>query len=172
MRSPRFLPLLLALLAPGAAAVPPSLVWTSGCAPASAERIVLLVVSLDDAGATLVSSRAAPGPLKLRPRAPEPGGAFFVVRDATGAPLLIGETFDASRELHGDDADPATGAMMSLSVRRDEVTFLLKVPPCDGARDVVLAEWTGAETPSAADVVKAAREGGAGLTILGRFPLP
>jgi hypothetical protein len=160
--------IVLTLAASAAGAVPPALVWP-GHAPAS--KVAILVVTLDADGASLVSSTSATGPLKLRPRAPEPGGTFFVVRDESGAPLLVGETFDADATLHGDDPDE-DGALRATSVERTSVTFSLKVPRLPDARDVVLARWTGPATPSAADVLRAAREGDADWTVVGRLELP
>lgn len=164
----RLLPLLALLLAAApAAARPPALLWQAA-PPAEPSRSAALVLERDATSVRLLTGRIVPGPAKLKARPADGDGLIFVVRDASGEPLLIGETFDAELEVHGDEPDPATGTLRSLAATLESTAFPLRFPLPSGAHDVAILEQPRRDHPPELDALRQ----GDDLILLGVVPIP
>lgn len=165
---PITLSLLLVLAASAAQALPPALLWQAE-APVSPPLSASLVLERDATSVRLQDGRIVKGTAKLKLRAPDGRGLVFVVRDLAGAPLLIGETFDARLEAHGDEPDPATGTLRSTSRPLERTSFPLRFPMPPGAHDVALYEQPARANPPS---VESLRESDDDLILLGIAKLP
>ena len=166
-----FLVLFVLGFAATAGARPPALLWLAPDA-APARSHAALVVERDAEGVRLLSGRIVAGPAKLKARAPE-GGLLFVLRDGTGAPLLLGETFDAELFVHGDEPDPATGRLRSISAPLERTAFAIRVPLPAGAADVAFyARANDGPGPPPVELLRSLGSKDASLVPLGAVALP
>lgn len=124
--------LAFALGAASAGARPLGVLWREPSAREVPDRMLVLVVAIDERGVVLQDARVAAGAPKLRRgAAPASADLELAVRDAGDAPLLACAT-TVPWVVHGDEP-LADGSLRGMSVRRGRAVLALRLPVLEGA---------------------------------------